>query len=76
MIPYHLLDLAKLSIGEKLSSADSTIAEQVLHIHELVRLKLEKSNSKYMTPANKKRREKIFEEGDMVIMYLRRENFG
>ena len=75
-VPYHLLDLSKLPIGEKFSSAASVMIGQVFNAQELVRLKLKKSNLKYKTAANKKRREKIFEEGDMVIMYLRRENFG
>ena len=34
---------------------------------------MEKTNKKYKTVVDKKRREKIFEEGDMVMVYLRRE---
>ena len=34
-------------------------------------MKFEKSNAKYKTAADKKRREKIFKEGDMVMIYLR-----
>ena len=36
-------------------------------------MKLEKTNTKYKAAADKKRREKLFEERDMVIVYLRRE---
>ena len=36
-------------------------------------MKLEKSNAKYKATADKKRREKIFCEGDMVMMYSQRE---
>jgi len=34
---------------------------------------LEKSNTRYKAAADKRRREKIFEGGDMVIVYLRKE---
>jgi len=33
---------------------------------------LEKSNESYKSAADKKRREKIFKEGDMVMKYLRK----
>jgi len=38
-------------------------------------LKLEKANAKYKATTDKKRWEKLFEERDMVMMYLRREKF-
>jgi len=72
-VPHHLLDLAKLPIGEKFSSASNTLAEQVLDVQKSVQLKLEKSNVKYKATSDKKRREEeVFKEGDMVV-YLRRE---
>ena len=37
------------------------------------RLKIEKSNKKYKITADKKRREKLFEEEDMMMVYLSRE---
>ena len=75
-VPHHLLNLTKLSTGEKFSNIASTIAEQVLDVHEKVRLKLKKSNARYKVAADKKRREKLFEEEEMVMVYLRRENFS
>jgi len=45
-VPHHLLDLAKLSIGEKFSNAANTLAEQVLDVQKSVQLKLEKSTVK------------------------------
>ena len=59
-VPYHLLNLAKLPIGEKFSSAGSVMAEQILDFQEEVQLKLEKSNAKYKATTDKKRCEKIF----------------
>ena len=41
-----------------------------------VRLKLEKTNAKYKATVYKKRREKLFEEGDIVMVYLRRERIS
>ena len=72
-IPYHLLDLAKLPIEEKFSSAASVMVEQVIDVQEDVRLKLEKSNAKYKKTTDKKRREKIFCKRDMVMVYLQKE---
>ena len=34
---------------------------------------MEKFNAKYKAAADKKRREKLLEEGNMVMVYLRRE---
>ena len=34
-------------------------------------MKLEKSNAKYKTAADKKIREKVFKEKDMIMIYLR-----
>ena len=71
-VPHHLLHLAKFPIGEKFSSAASAMAEHILDIQEEVRLKLEKSNARYKATADKKRRENVFEEGDMIMVYLRK----
>ena len=46
------------------------MVEQVIDVQEEVRLKLEKFNAKYKETADKKRREKFFCEGDMVMIYL------
>ena len=70
-VAHYLLDLAKLLIGEKFSSAASAMAKQILDVQEEVRLKLE-SNARYKAATDKKRREKVFEEWDMVMIYLRK----
>ena len=38
-------------------------------VHEEVQLKIEKTNKKYKVTAEKKRREKLFEEEDMMIYF-------
>ena len=72
---HHLLDLAKLSIGEKFSSASSAMAEQTIDVQKEVRTRLERFNARYKTAIDKRRREKVFEEGDMVMIYLRKAKF-
>jgi len=72
-VPHHLLDLAKLPIGEKFSSTANAMAEQIIDVQKDVRTRLEKSNARYKTATDKRRREKVFEEGDMIVAYLRKE---
>ena len=61
-----------MSIGEKFSNAASAMAEQAIDVQKEFRTRLEKSNARYKTTTDK-RREKVFEEGDMVIVNLRKE---
>ena len=42
-------------------------------IQEEFKWKIEKTNKKYKATAEKKRREKLFEKEDTVMVYLRRE---
>ena len=58
-VPHHLLDLAKLPIGEKFSNAASVMTEQAIDIQKEVRTRLEKSNARYKATADK-RRENVF----------------
>ena len=44
-------------------------------MQEEVRQKLEVTNAKYKEAADKKRREKIFNVGDLVLVYLGKERF-
>ena len=62
IVPYHLLDLAKLFIGEKFSNAASAMPEQAIYVQKEVRIKLEKSNTRYKIAADKRRREKSLEK--------------
>ena len=49
------------------------MVEQTLDLQKEVRTRLEKSNARYKVTADKRRRENVFEEGDMVMIYLRKE---
>ena len=72
-VPHHLLNLTKLPIGEKFSNTTSSMAEQAIDIQKELRARLKKSNTRYKAAADKRRREKVFEEGDIVMIYLRKE---
>ena len=51
------------------------MAERIQVMQEEVRQKLEATNAKYKEAADKKRREKIFNVGDLVLVYHRNERF-
>jgi len=55
-VPYHLLDLAKLPSGEKLSSSASAMAEQTLDVQKEVQARLEKFNARYKAALIKEER--------------------
>ena len=52
--------------------AYSNIVYDSMDAQEDVRLKIEKSDKKYKAIVEKKRREKLFEEEDMMMINLRR----
>ena len=51
------------------------MADRIQAMQEEVRQKLEATNAKYKKDLDKKRREKIFNVGDLVLVYLRKERF-
>ena len=57
------------------SIAAKNVAEHVQSMQAEVRQKLEQANAKYKKAADKHRREKLFKEGDMVMVFLRKERF-
>ena len=71
-VHHHLLDITKLSTDEKFSKATSAMAEQIIDFQKKVRKRLVKSNARYKVVADKRRGEKVFEEGDMVMVYLKK----
>ena len=75
MPPKHTLDLVTLLKLQRESQVAENMADHIQAMQENVRQKLEATNAKYKEAASKKRHEKIFNVGDLVLVYLRKERF-
>ena len=75
MPPKHALNFVPLPELPRVSQAAENMAERIQAMQEEVRQKLEATNAKYKEAADKKRHEKIFNVGDLVLVYLRKERF-
>ncbi|XP_011015163.1 PREDICTED: uncharacterized protein LOC105118819 [Populus euphratica] len=70
--PQHALDLAPLPKLPGMSIAAEHMADRIKAIQGEVRTNLEKSNARYKAAADRKRRAKDFQVGDLVMVYLRK----
>ncbi|CAL2273298.1 unnamed protein product [Prunus armeniaca] len=75
VVPDHVVDLVKLPIRQKSSVAAENLVEEVMVVRDEVKHKLEQTNAKYKVAANKHRRVKVFQEGNSVMVFLRKERF-
>jgi hypothetical protein len=73
--PFTPLDLAPLPTVEKYSADGHDRAKQIKAIHEQVREQITRHNLQYQSRANTHRRRVIFEVGDLVWVFLRKERF-
>ncbi|CAL2276889.1 unnamed protein product [Prunus armeniaca] len=74
-IPNHVVDLVKLPRGQQTSMAAKNLAEEVVAVRDEVKQKLEQTNAKYKAAADRHRRVKVFQEGNSVMIFLRKERF-
>ena len=75
MPPKHGLDLVPLPELPGLSQAAKDLVDRIQAMQEGVSQKLEAANAKYKEATSKKRRKKIFNVGDLVLVYLWKEGF-
>ena len=71
--PNQTIDL--ITLPQYKSTSAATLAEQIANLHFEVHQKLEANNLKYKAAADRHRRFKAFQEGDLVMVFLRRERF-
>ena len=74
-IPKHVVDLVKLPRLPGVSVAAEGMAKDVQSVQDEVKARLEVTNAKNKAAADKKRRLKVFKEGDAVMVFLRKERF-
>jgi len=73
--PHILLDLTPSSNKHQFSADAESRAKEIKKLHEQVRQRIVKQNSRYMTNRDKHRRQQIFKVGDLVWIHLRKEQF-
>jgi hypothetical protein len=73
--PQGVLDLVQLPVGDRVSDDAEAFAEQLHQLQQDVRSKLQDSNARYKVAADVSRRRHVFDTGDLVMVYLRRERF-
>ncbi|KAK0576545.1 hypothetical protein LWI29_019351 [Acer saccharum] len=72
-VPNQTVDL--LALPQFRSKPAATLAEHIQQLHQEVHTRLDESNSRYKAAADSHRRFKDFQEGDLVMVFLRRDRF-
>ncbi|GKB53167.1 hypothetical protein Tco_0903920 [Tanacetum coccineum] len=73
--PFTPLDLAPLPGVETFSVEGNDFVEQIKSLHEQVREQITNHNLQYQARMNKHRRKVVFQEGDLVWVFLWRKRF-
>ncbi|XP_074304655.1 uncharacterized protein LOC141639422 [Silene latifolia] len=74
--PYVPLDLIPLPKDELIHKDAEAKLKSMLKLHQQIREWIESINSTYQRKSNKRRRSRIFKEGDLVWVNLRKERFS
>jgi len=73
--PRGVVELTSLSEKGQKSADVESFAEHMKEVHEQVHKQLQKTSQQYKQRADVKIRLKIFEEGYLVLVHLRKERF-
>ena len=73
--PLSPFDLVPRGMNEKPHEEASKRVEEIQKLHEMVKLKIERTNASYEKQANKHKKKVIFQPGDLVWVHLRKERF-
>ena len=73
MQPASVLDLSNLPLPKKEHPKATDLVEFIQQLHADIKKKIEVSNAKYKAQADKKKRQVIFKEGDLVRVILTKE---
>ena len=74
-IPRHVVDLLKIPKAPGVSTAAENMAKNIVSVREEVKARLEATGQKNKAAADKHRRVKVFQVGDEVMVFLRKERF-
>ena len=73
--PLIPLDLIPRPLDQRPSADAMERVKEIQKLHELVKAKIEKNTLSYTAQANKRKKEKLFQPGDLVWIHLRKERF-
>jgi len=73
--PLGPLDLVPRPLDQRPSADAEQRVKEIQQLHEKVQARIEKSNLSYAAQANKHRRPRVFQPGDLVWIHLRKERF-
>lgn len=74
-VPRHVVDLVELPKASGVNKSAETLAREIVETKESVKARLEATGTKNKEAADKRKRLKVFKEGDDVMVFLRRERF-
>ena len=73
--PLSPLDLVPSSSKSQFSADANQRAKEIKKLHEQVRASIEKQNLRHKVQKDKHRKQRVFNEGDLVWIHLRKERF-
>lgn len=74
-VPKHVVDLINLPKASGVSQAAGKMAKEIIAVKEAVKAKLHATGQKNEDVADKRRRSKVFNVGDEVMVFLCKERF-